>query len=141
MNLDDAVGFSINNTGRSLTRLLTSEFSHLEVTPEQWSVLKRLEEEDSITIKELSKRVGKDQANVTRISDLLERKGYLIRKPNPEDKRSSLVCLTEAGREITKQLIPIDEKVHEIALRGISEQEIMFLKQVLSKIRENVSAE
>ncbi|MDR7317520.1 MarR family transcriptional regulator [Brevibacillus nitrificans] len=141
MKLDDAVGFLINNTGRSMTRFLTSAFSHLDVTTEQWSVLKSLEEEDRLTIKELSSRVGKDQANVTRISDLLERKGYLVRQPNPEDKRSSLVCLTEAGREITKQLIPIDEHVHEVALRGISEEEIAFLKQLLSKIRENVNAE
>lgn len=141
MNLDDAIGFLINNTGRSLTRLLTSQFSHLDVTPEQWSVLKRLEEEDGITLKELSKRVGKDQANVTRISDLLERKGYLLRKPNPEDKRSSLVCLTDAGRAITNQLIPIDESVHEMALKGISEQEIQCLKQLLARIRENVGAE
>lgn len=101
-----------------MTRFLTSAFSHMDVTTEQWSVLKSLEEEDRLTIKELSKRVGKDQAYVTRISDLLERKGYLVRQPNPEDKRSSLVCLTEAGREITNQLIPIDEHVHEVALRG-----------------------
>ncbi|QRG67732.1 MarR family winged helix-turn-helix transcriptional regulator [Brevibacillus choshinensis] len=141
MKLDDAVGFLINNTGRSMTRYLTSAFNHLDVTTEQWSVLKCLEEEDGLAIKELSKRVGKDQANVTRISDLLERKGYLVRKPNPEDKRSSLVCLTEAGREMTNELIPIDEKVHEVALSGISEEEISFLKQLLAKIRENVSAE
>jgi DNA-binding MarR family transcriptional regulator len=124
-----------------MTRYLTSAFSHLDVTTEQWSVLKCLEEEDSLTIKELSKRVGKDQANITRISDLLERKGYLVRKPNPEDRRSSLVCLTEAGKEITNQLIPIDDQFHEVALRGISEEEISFLKQLLEKIRKNVSAE
>lgn len=83
MKLDDALGVAINNTGRSMSRILTSAFHSLEVTPEQWSILKRLEEEDRITIKELSTRVGNDQANVTRISDLLERKGFIQKISNP----------------------------------------------------------
>ncbi|MCM3080208.1 MULTISPECIES: MarR family transcriptional regulator [Brevibacillus] len=141
MKLDDALGFAINNTGRSMSRILTSAFHSYEVTPEQWSILKRLEEEDRITIKELSKRVGKDQANVTRISDLLDRKGFIQKISNPEDKRSSLVCLTEEGHSIVRQLDPIDERVNDIALQDLTENEIELLKKLLAKIRENINAE
>jgi len=141
VRLDDALGFAINLTGRALTRLLMSAFAPYDVTPEQWSILKRLEEGDGITIKELSKRVGKDQANVTRISDLLQRKELIKRKPNPEDKRSSLVCLTEEGRRIIQLLDPIDEQVHQIALKGLTESEIEMVTQLLSRIRENSNAD
>jgi len=141
LRLDDALGFAINNTGRAVTRLLMTAFAPYDVTPEQWSILKRLEEGDEISIKELSKRVGKDQANVTRISDLLERKGLVLRKPNPEDKRSSLVCLTEEGKQIIRQLDPIDEHVQQVLVKGIAEHEMELVKQLLTKMRENCNAE
>ena len=139
MKLDDAIGFIINNTGRNLILLLNQAFSKYGITAEQWTVLKRLDEQDGISIKGLTKRVGKDQGNVTRIVDVLVKKGVVKRTSNPEDKRSSLVYLTEEGKEVTKNLIPIDKKVHDTALHGLSQEDLTLLKQILFKINENVN--
>ncbi|MGE7667163.1 MarR family winged helix-turn-helix transcriptional regulator [Ureibacillus composti] len=141
MRLDDAIGFIINNTGRNLTLLLNKKFSQYGITTEQWTLLKRLDEQDGINIKELTQRVGKDQGNVTRILELLEKGGLVKRTPNPADKRSSLVFLTEEGKGITENLIPIDEELHRNALNGLSEEDLTVFKKVISKINENIKKE
>jgi len=141
LRLDDAIGFIINNTGRNLTLLLNKKFSQYGITTEQWTLLKRLDEQDGINIKELTQRVGKDQGNVTRILELLEKGGLVKRTPNPADKRSSLVFLTEEGKGITENLIPIDEELHRNALNGLSEEDLTVFKKVISKINENIKKE
>lgn len=46
---------------------------------------------------QLSQRVGRDKANITRMIELLERIGLVARQPNPTDARSQLVHLTLEG--------------------------------------------
>lgn len=139
MKLDDAIGFIINKTGRGLMLLLNHELIQHGITSEQWTLLKRLEEQDGISLKELSIRVGKDQANVTRICELLIQRGLVSKQQNKEDKRSFLMYLTTEGQSLVELLIPIDEKLQEMALKNISEEELAVFKKVISKINENVN--
>lgn len=139
MKLDDAIGFIINKTGRGLMLLLNHELIQHGITSEQWTLLKRLEEQDGISLKELSIRVGKDQANVTRICELLIQRGLVSKQQNKQDKRSFLMYLTTEGQSLVELLIPIDEKLQEMALKNISEEELAVFKKVISKINENVN--
>lgn len=139
MKLDDSIGFLINSTGRGVSLLLQSRFRQYGVTPEQWSILKRLEEEDGLTIKDLSIRVVKDQANVTRITDLLERRGFVHKRPNPHDKRSSIVMLSEEGRAIIPPLLQVEEEVQAIVRNGLTELELTELQRILVKLKEYIS--
>lgn len=138
MKLDDHVGFMLAKTVRNLTFLLNNEFSQYGITTEQWSLLKKLHEQEGSSIKDLAQGVGKDQANVTRILDVLEKRGLVQRCSNPNDKRSTLIRFTTEGKELTESLIPIDANVHEIAVDGLSEQDFIALKQLLSKLNHNV---
>lgn len=141
MKLDDAIGFIINSTGRNLILLLNHKFTQYGITSEQWSLLKRLEEQDGVSIKDLTHRVEKDQGNVTRILDVLEKRELVKRTPNPDDKRSSLVFLTEEGKGLMENLIPIDEELQEVILNGVSKEELTLFKKIISKINDNVKKE
>lgn len=141
MKLDDAIGFIINSTGRNLILLLNHKFTQYGITSEQWSLLKRLEEQDGVSIKDLTYRVEKDQGNVTRILDVLEKRELVKRTPNPDDKRSSLVFLTEEGKGLMENLIPIDEELQEVILNGVSKEELTLFKKIISKINDNVKKE
>ncbi|WP_336765924.1 MarR family winged helix-turn-helix transcriptional regulator [Paenibacillus sp. USHLN196] len=138
MNFEEAIGFAMTKTLRNMNVLFNHEFKQYGITSEQWILLKSLEEKDGISIKDLTHSVEKDQANVTRILDLLARKGLVKRCNNPNDKRSSLVFLTGEGSQLTKHLIPLDEKVQEFALEGLSEEELLQFKKLLSQINQNV---
>ncbi|QHW33478.1 MarR family transcriptional regulator [Paenibacillus rhizovicinus] len=139
MKLDDHVGFMVTKTLRQLNVLFNQEFNAYGITSEQWSLLKRLDAQEGISMKDLAQAAEKDQGNVTRILDLLEKRAYVRRSANPNDKRSTLVYLTPAGKELTERLIPLDIRVHEAAVEGLTEEELAVFARVLDTIAHNAS--
>jgi DNA-binding MarR family transcriptional regulator len=55
---------------------------------------------DGITVSELAELARVRKQTMAQAVDQLERTGYVERRPNPRDRRSHLVCLTERGRSV-----------------------------------------
>lgn len=136
--IDESLGFIINRTNQKLSNYLTRKFKPYDITPEQWGVLNRLWEKDGISQKEISVITIKDQTTLTRILDKLETKGLIKRQTSPDDRRSFLIFLTDAGRSIEDILVPIAYEALDDALQGLSGEEIKQLKVLLNKIFVNV---
>ena len=47
----------------------------------------------------LGQRMGVESTSLSRTLTSMEENGLIVRKPNPEDGRSVLICLTEEGRD------------------------------------------
>jgi len=137
--LDDSLGFILNNAGRKVSQLLSLRFQPFEITTEQWTLLNRLIEEDGISQKDLAKRVEKDQTNVTRILNQLERKGLVERETNTQDKRSFLTFVTEKGKKLNETLIPIENQVVTSVLEGLPESQIKELAKTLIYITKKAN--
>ncbi|MBB3110738.1 DNA-binding MarR family transcriptional regulator [Paenibacillus phyllosphaerae] len=133
-HIDDSLGFILNHAGRRLTLLLALRYQPYDITTEQWSVLNRLYEQDGISQKELSRRAEKDQTNITRILDQLERKGLAERKANEADRRSFLAFITPKGRELNETLLPIENEVIRLVQDGMTEEEVALLRRLLKKL-------
>jgi DNA-binding MarR family transcriptional regulator len=127
----------ISNTGRKMSQYLTIRFQPYDVTPEQWSLLSRLAENDGISQKELAFQVDKDPTNVTRILDQLERKGLVSRTSNKEDRRSFLLFLTDQGKELDRKLAPIEDQAIREMLIGVSPADIETVRHVFTQINKN----
>ncbi|SDN18799.1 DNA-binding transcriptional regulator, MarR family [Paenibacillus sp. yr247] len=140
MQLDNSFGFILNHAGRRLTQLLNYHFQPFDMTTEQWTVLNRLAEEDGITQKLLAVRAEKDQTNITRILDQLERKGLVERKANKMDRRSFLTYITEQGRALNEILTPIEQKVIASVLSGFTEKEALNLQVLLILMTNKANA-
>ena len=139
-SFDDAIGRGITQTSKNIVRRLSVHLKEYDITPEQWTVLKRLGENDGITQKELSITSEKDQATLTRILDILERKRLMVRKPNQDDRRSFLIYITESGKQLSQELSPLIEKIfNDEILRNINEDEIATFSRVLEKIKQNTA--
>ncbi|BAU25960.1 MarR family transcriptional regulator [Aneurinibacillus soli] len=142
MSKDDTFKFYTTQTSRNLIRFLTLHLKQYDITPKQWTVLKRLATECGITQKELAQSIDKDPATVMKILDILERKQLLIKQPNKEDRRSLLLYATEKGQKLVQTLHPFIESLYEhIVLRDISEEHLEIFTQVLHQINTNISEE
>ena len=60
-----------------------------------------------LTPSQVSDRVLIASATMTATLDLLERRGWIRRVPNPADRRSVLIEITPDGRATTDQLLPV----------------------------------
>ncbi|MBM7837839.1 DNA-binding MarR family transcriptional regulator [Alkalihalobacillus xiaoxiensis] len=139
-SLDESIGFQTAQTHRALIRLITTHLRTYGITPEQWTVLKRLYQNGDLTQKQLSKVAEKDKATLTRILDLLAQKQLIERKQNAEDKRSFLVGITTKGSDLYKTIKPTTEELYrQTIVKGISEEELSIYINVLSQLKENSS--
>lgn len=109
----------------------------IDLTSDQWIILKRLSEVENQTQKELADAVSKDPASITRSLDILE-KGKLIERRSA-DRRSFKVHLTKEGDELVKRVIPEAVIYRKKGIEGISEEEMNVFKKVLDTIHSNFS--
>ncbi|MCY9696890.1 MarR family winged helix-turn-helix transcriptional regulator [Paenibacillus alginolyticus] len=140
MGLDSSFGFILNHAGRRLTQLLNIHFQPYDMTTEQWAVLNRLADEDGITQKLLAVRAEKDQTNITRILDQLERKGLVERRANETDRRSFLTFITEQGKALNDILTPIEQKVIASVLSGFTDEQTTILREMLNQLTNQANA-
>ncbi|PIE99740.1 MAG: MarR family transcriptional regulator [Maribacter sp.] len=109
------------------------------ITINQVLMLIQIEDRPEISQVELSEFLFKDVASITRMTELLVKRGFLLRAENKDDRRKKDLKITDKGRVILKLAIPIIKKNRETALASIDPEEKEKLFKTLSKIILNTS--
>ena len=87
------------------------------------AALEHLQASGAINQKRLGERLSMSPGAITAMIDRLERRGYVERTPNPEDRRSALVNITKVGiEESLRHLWPYIEDMKGVE-EGFSEEE------------------
>jgi len=93
-----------------------------------------------LTPSEIGERVLVASATMTSTLDVLERRGWVERRPNPDDRRSVLVAITAEGRAATDQFLPGIREVERRMMSGLTpmerEQFVVLLGKVLTRAAE-----
>jgi DNA-binding MarR family transcriptional regulator len=134
----DSVGFLVRDTYREFTKVLQAEIARQGVTLGMWFFLRALWEEDGLTQRELSRRIGMMEPTTVSALAHMERKGLIVRERDPEDRRRRRVFLTKPGRDLKKIMIPYAYEVNRIALDGVASEEVAQLRRILAKMRTNL---
>lgn len=139
MKLENVIFYTIDKSIRSYRvfaqkRLREHGYS---ITIDQWLILKVLMENPGIMQQEVAEMVFKDNASITRIIDLLVKSNYLKKTVNPKDKRKSNLKVTRAGEKTIMEVEKIILENREIALKGISAEDMEVANRVLNQIIEN----
>ena len=109
----------------------------IDITLDQWLVLKMLQDYPDITLQQVAADVFKDVASVTRIVQLLESKGHVMRLAHPDDGRRSSLSLTREGTFIVRALEPIVTDNRKRALKGVKSPQLDAAHVLLGRITEN----
>ena len=84
----------------------------------------------SPTMSELANRLNVTQGAVTQMATRLEKKGYVVRQKDTEDKRVTTISLTEKGKVLCEQHIDFDKREHA----NVSEMLGEFSDEELEKL-------
>ncbi|MBP3228865.1 MAG: MarR family transcriptional regulator [Bacteroidaceae bacterium] len=143
MDFDVSLIFAILNgkVFTAINRKLQRNFtrSGLGITPEQWTVLFYLSQQDMMTQRQLCDKVYKDKPSMTRIIDAMERNRLVERHDNPADRRSNLIHLTPHGRAVKDRAEKIALITQRESLRGLSLADINIAQDVLNRIFDNTA--
>ena len=92
-----------------------------------------------LTMGELSERMMVTTGNVTGLIDAMEQDGLVTRRPNPADRRSTLIAPTETGQALFARMAPAHRGWIETLTRDLTRAEMVLLFELLGKLKESVS--
>lgn len=136
--LEGSAGYQIRMAHRALQRYLQSQIEPHGVTLGMWYFLRALWQEDGLTQRELSDRIGTMEPTTLHAIAGMERADLVRRKRNKQDKRKMNVFLTAKGRALRDNLLPIARDVVDKALTGLSEAERATFLATLVQVRRNL---
>lgn len=143
LTLSDRYGMLIDRTLRmiKLRYLQTFRAAGVDITPEQWALIDQLYHSNGISQNELANGTFKNAPTVSRIIDLLCKKGWTKRTRREDDRRSFNIFLTNEGEEIVKHLLPKVTHLRELGRKDISDKDYETFVSIMNKVYENYQDE
>ncbi|QJC50976.1 winged helix-turn-helix transcriptional regulator [Paenibacillus albicereus] len=133
-SLDDSIGFLLGAAYRKVSLTLLQQLRDWDITPEQWAMLARICERGGRIQRELGELTGKDKPTTTRILELLEAKGLIVKRADPKDRRSQRIYATEQGERLLAETTPVERAALDIGLGALLEEERAQLRALLQRI-------
>jgi DNA-binding MarR family transcriptional regulator len=135
---DSSIGYVLRDTYRGFSRALQSKISPHGVSIGQWYFLRVLWDEDGLTQRELSQRVGMMEPTTVTALNGMERRGYVKRVRNAKDRRKINIYLTDKGRALRAKLLPFVPEINRVATRGIADADLERMKSLLAAMKKNL---
>lgn len=108
------------------------------MTSEQWGAIIILLNEGAITQGQLGERLRLEKSSVSRLTDGLERRGWIARTIDPNDSRQRLVTPTSIALDTAERCATIARAIHDEAQRGMNEDEMLASRSLLTRIIKNL---
>lgn len=95
---------------QTLQRVLKS--NNIDMTFEMLQIMSSLWNAQGVSQQYLAEKTAKDKACLTNLINNLEKKGWVVRKEDPADRRNRLVFLTPLGEKISEEVKPLIKEVY-----------------------------
>ncbi|MGY1632738.1 MarR family winged helix-turn-helix transcriptional regulator [Geodermatophilus sp. SYSU D01186] len=105
-----------------------------------WALLAPLQQDGEQRCSVLAARAGVDVSVVSRQLAVLERSGYVARRPDPADGRAHLVYVTEAGEAALAGTRALRSEWAETALADWDEHDAGLLSDLLERLAADLDA-
>lgn len=134
-------GFILERTAKRMKQFFQQQLAAAEagITIDQWVILQLLGQQEGLSQLDIARATFKDAPTVTRIIDLLCRKGLARRVPDPVDRRRFNIQLTEEGRKKTEAVMPVIRTARRQAWQGLTDEDIARLTDILNTVFDNLN--
>src|SRR5881398_108061 len=118
MTRDDErhIGFLISDVARLMRTAFDRRVRKLGLTRSQWLVINRLHRRPGATQSELAEMLEVEKPTAGRMVDRMEKKGWVVRRPDAADRRVNRLHLTAEADMIQVQLTRIADRTVDDAL-------------------------
>lgn len=135
MKVMEELRYLILAVQREGNRRLAAELKPLGVTPSQAEVLRVLGDYAPLTLNGLGELlVCESGTSPSRLVDRLVAEGLVERHPDPRDRRSVNLALTEEGRTLERRIVTVERRLYHYLERLTENDPIDAAVQVLSSI-------
>lgn len=136
-DIDDSLGYLVARVRQLMLAELTKHTSAFGLTSTQATMLYKVASGKANTAADLARDYCIDASAVTRLLDRLENHGLLERQRSKTDRRTVELSATAAGHEMAGRMPDIFLDAADHLLRGMSSEEVGFLKSLLRRVIAN----
>lgn len=104
----------------------------------QFMVLEALYSKGNLSIGEVREAILSSVGTISLVVKNLEKMGYVKRNTDENDKRVSILSLTDEGRAVIEKVIPENESMIYDYMKDLSEEETTTLLSLLKKLGSNI---
>jgi DNA-binding MarR family transcriptional regulator len=128
--------FAVLHASGVLESRVEARLSEVGLSLAKLSALHRLSEAgESLPLGQLADRLACVKSNVTQLIDRLEADGLVSRAGDPNDRRSRLAVLTDAGRKAYVKGSEIQRQVEQELFSALTSEESATLHRLLDKLK------
>lgn len=129
------IGVQLVQLGRRWRRVLDHELAGYGLTDATWRPLFHLGRlGDGIRQTDLAEALGIQGPSLVRLLDNLERDGLIVRREDRGDRRAKSLVMTEAGRQIYRQVQAVTEQVADRLLAGADPANLAAVAQLFAQL-------
>lgn len=120
--------------GNDFHRRQVAQGLHISVI--ELGVMGHLHESGRLTPRQVGERLGITTGSTTAVLDRIEQAGYIVRTPNPDDRRSLHLSLTASGKKAMSWSLKQDETRLRKVLKGYTEEQLAMVSGLLVAMGE-----
>ncbi len=113
---------------------LKKTLKNYPINTTEFSVMEFLYSKGEKSIQEIRDRILLASGSATYVVDNLERKEYVRRIVNQNDRRVTYIKLTETGKDLINDIFPTHKKNTKKIFNDLTNEELIILKEILKKI-------
>ena len=134
MNNEFKAVIGILRASNLLVADLKKTLKNYPINTTEFSVMEFLYSKGEKSIQEIRDRILLASGSATYVVDNLERKEYVRRIVNQNDRRVTYIKLTEAGKDLINDIFPTHKKNTKKIFNDLTNGELITLKEILKKI-------
>lgn len=136
---DKKIGFLLERTTRIAKLSFTKAFKKMgvDITPEQWIVLDKLDVNKEMSQKEIGNESFKNAPTISRIIDNLVRKELVNRISEENDRRKTAISLTKKGKKLVDQCREEVDGLRDLSWNKLTDKDYKEFNRIIDQIFEN----
>lgn len=141
MEPEDTIDYNIRKTWFNITKMYNRTATDYMASTSLAMIVLNIDMLEGTPSTQLGPNMGMESTSLSRSLNKLEESGYITRKPDPKDKRKSIIHLTKSGlegREVAKEIV-IDFNNKVFSHFDKSEMDTFF--KILKKINHIINNE
>ena len=132
---------AITKIAREVSRFTAREVRNEGVGASEYDMIHAVRKQPGITQAEICRALGLDKAAAARMAANLEKKGYLERRPNPEDGRSQNLFATPAAEKLKFSRAHTEAQFYKWLWQGLEEEELNAFVHTLERVYQRCKEE
>jgi DNA-binding MarR family transcriptional regulator len=132
--LSEQVQHRLRRAYQRASAIFCETVGETSVTPAQWAALTTLRIEGGLSQNLLGRRTSMDPATIQGVIVRLEERALVDRTPDPQDRRRTIVRLSDNGRELVDSLAPKALDAHCRTLEPLTPEEKTLFLSLLARL-------